>query len=114
MLAAPFFRFLVRRHSESCVLITIVRSPSNQKLVVSAAINQVLQNSLDRLMRVSITHPNYSYPYRDRGPLAAISIELVVAAICWQWAFCLFQYWHWGFLADTDTDTDTDTLILIL
>ena len=47
---------------------------------MSAAINQVLQNSLDRLMRVSITHPNYSYPYRDRGPLAAISIELVVAA----------------------------------
>ena len=51
-----------------------------KKLVVSAAINQVLQNSLDRLMRVSITHPNYSYPYRDRGPLAAISIELVVVA----------------------------------
>ena len=71
---------LVVLYSESCVLITIVRSPSNQKLVVSAAINQVLQNSLDRLMRVSITHPNYSYPYRDRGPLAAISIELVVAA----------------------------------
>ena len=51
-----------------------------KKLVVSAAINQVLQNSLDRLMRVSITYPNYSYPHRDRGPLAAISIELVVAA----------------------------------
>jgi hypothetical protein len=64
------------------VLITIVRSPSNQKLVVSAAINQVCsnQNLLDRLMRVSITYPNYSYPLRDRGPLAAISIELVVAA----------------------------------
>jgi hypothetical protein len=28
-----------------------VRSPSNQKLVVSAAINQVLQNLLDRLMQ---------------------------------------------------------------
>jgi hypothetical protein len=51
-----------------------------KKLVVSAAINQVLQNSLDRLMRVSMTYPNYSYPHRDRGPLAAISIELVVAA----------------------------------
>jgi hypothetical protein len=51
-----------------------------KKLVVSAAINQVLQNLLDRLMRVSITYPNYSYPHRGRGPLAAISIELVVAA----------------------------------
>ena len=50
-----------------------------KKLVVCAAINQVLQNSLDRLMRVSMTYPNYSYPHRDRGPLAAISIELVVA-----------------------------------
>eukprot|EP01043_Picozoa_sp_COSAG02_P003435 COSAG02_NODE_83_length_39665_cov_25.213719_34_plen_80_part_00 len=48
--------------------------------VVSAAINQVLQNLLDRLMRVSITYPNYFYPHRDRGPSAAISTELVVAA----------------------------------
>ena len=31
-------------------------------------------------MRVSITHPSYSYPYRDRGPLAAIPIEYVVVA----------------------------------
>eukprot|EP01043_Picozoa_sp_COSAG02_P050336 COSAG02_NODE_5164_length_4578_cov_7.409243_1_plen_55_part_10 len=31
-------------------------------------------------MRVSMTYPNYSHPHRDRGPLAAISIELVVAA----------------------------------
>eukprot|EP01043_Picozoa_sp_COSAG02_P047021 COSAG02_NODE_4464_length_5334_cov_9.211652_3_plen_34_part_01 len=34
-------------------------------MFVSAAINQVLQNLLDRLMRVSITYPNYSYPHRD-------------------------------------------------
>ncbi len=33
-----------------------VRSPSNQKLVVSATINQVLQNLLYRLMRVSATY----------------------------------------------------------
>ena len=67
----------------SCTLVT---SPvTDKKLVVSPAINQVVQSLSVRLLRVDKSIKAMllcSYlKLRDRGPLAAVAIVLVGAAV---------------------------------